>query len=136
MDKKVIKYRLDFEFLKDDPDILAILLFGSQTSSEATSRSDIDICIVAPNISDINDRVLFFKRIYTNLDVFRKRYDIWLFEELALYLKMRIINNHKIIYCKDEPELFEYFYFYRKLWNDQKRRQELSKDELIKLLDK
>ncbi len=136
MDKRITEYKIDFEFLKDDPNILALLLFGSQISSEITDRSDTDICIIAPNIHDINDRALLFKRIYINVDVFGKCYDIWQFEELALYMKIEMIRNHEVLFCRDLPELFEYFYYFRKLWDDQKHRQEISMEELIKLLDK
>ena len=134
MDKKITECKIDFEFLKEDSRILAVLLFGSQASSDNTSRSDTDICIIAPNIQDVKNRALFFKKIYVNVNVFGKCYDVWQFEELALYLKMEVIRNHEVIYCKDLPELHEYFYFFRKLWNDQKYRQEMSKEELIKLI--
>ncbi|HID26410.1 MAG TPA: DNA polymerase subunit beta [Methanosarcinales archaeon] len=69
-------------------------------------------------------------------DVIGKRYDVWLFEELALYMKIQVIENHKVVFCKDLPELYEYFYFYRKIWNDQKHRNELDKEELMKILEK
>jgi len=135
MVETISKFKLDFEFLNEDPNIMAILLFGSKAGSDDTIRSDTDICIVAPKIRDINDRVLLFRKIYMNVDVFGNNYDIWQFEELALYMKMEIIENHEVIYCKDIPELFEYFYHYRKIWKDQKHRQQMSKEELIKLLD-
>ena len=131
MDKKISRYKIDFNFLKDDTNILAILLFGSQVEKKITMRSDTDICIVAPNIREVNERVSLLKKININVDVFGKRYDVWQFEELPLYIKMEIINNHEVIYCRDLPELYEYFYFLRKLWKDQKHRQELSKEELI-----
>ena len=38
---------------------------------------------------------------------------------MPLYLKIEVINNHKIIFAKNVPELFYYFYFLRKLWKDQ-----------------
>ncbi|GCC10572.1 nucleotidyltransferase domain protein [archaeon] len=38
----------NFLFLKGRKDILAVLLFSSYARREATSRSDIDICVVAP----------------------------------------------------------------------------------------
>lgn len=37
-----------------------------------------------------------------------------------------------VIVAKDEPELYEYLYFYRKLINGQKHRQVVSKEEILK----
>ncbi|MFQ6119799.1 MAG: nucleotidyltransferase domain-containing protein [Methanosarcinales archaeon] len=129
-------YRVDFAFLEEDERILAVLLFGSGANNQLTPRSDRDICIVAPNIRNTSGMRQILKKIYKNLDVIGKRYDVWLFEELALYMKIQVIENHKVVFCKDLPELYEYFYFYRKIWNDQKHRNELDKEELMKILEK
>jgi len=56
------------------------------------------------------------------------------FEELPLYMKMEVIDNHEIVFAKDELELYEYFYYFRKLWKDQRRRNELSREELREFL--
>jgi hypothetical protein len=34
-------------------------------------------------------------------------------------MKMEVIENHEVVFCRDLPELYEYFYFFRKLWKDQ-----------------
>ncbi|WP_456478333.1 nucleotidyltransferase domain-containing protein [Geoglobus ahangari] len=113
----------DFEFLKNR--VLAVLIFGSAVS-EAEAR-DVDVCIVAPGGFDLRE---VFKRV----DVAGKKYDVWLFEELPLYMKMEIILNHVVVHCKDILELYEYFYFFRKLWKDQERRNCLTKDEIGEML--
>jgi len=38
---------------------------------------------------------------------------------MPLTIKISIINNYKVI-LRNSPDISEYFYFYRKLWNDQK----------------
>jgi len=38
-----------------------------------------------------------------------------------------------VVYARDIYELYEYFYMFRKLWDDQKERQTLSKDEILDL---
>jgi len=113
----------DFEFLKDR--VLAVLIFGSSVS-EAEAR-DVDVCIVAPNGFDIRE-------VFMRIDVTGKNYDVWLFEELPLYMKMEVILNHVVVHCKDILELYEYFYFFRKLWKDQERRNRLTKEEIGEML--
>ncbi|HUV80305.1 MAG TPA: nucleotidyltransferase domain-containing protein [Candidatus Bathyarchaeia archaeon] len=126
----------DFAFLAEDERILAVLLFGSSAKEQADERSDWDLCIVAPEIRDTGDMRAVLRKIYANIDVKRKRYDTWLFEEIPLYMKVQVIENHKVVFCRDLPSLYEYFYFYRKLWGDQKHRQGLNKEELMVILEK
>jgi predicted nucleotidyltransferase len=106
---------IDFAFLEKDENVLAVLLFGSGAKGQLNNRSDRDICVVAPAIRDTGEMRSLLKRIYVNLDVVGKRYDVWLFEELLLYMKLQVIENHEIVFCRDLPELYEYFYFYRKI---------------------
>ena len=124
----------DFAFLEEDGRILAVLLFGSGAKEQAYGRSDRDLCIVAPGIRDKGEMRLILRKIYEKIDVIGKRYDIWLFEELPLYMRVQVIENHKVVFCRDLPSLYEHFYFYRKIWEDQKHRQDLDKEELIKIL--
>ncbi|MBL7117356.1 MAG: nucleotidyltransferase domain-containing protein [Candidatus Syntrophoarchaeum sp.] len=126
----------DFAFLAEDERIIAVLLFGSGAKEQADERSDRDFCIVAPEIRNKGDMRAVLRKIYGNIDVNGKRYDIWLFEELPLYMKVQVIENHKVVFCRDLPSLYEYFYFYRKVWGDQKHRQELDKEELMEILEK
>ncbi len=133
---KYKKINSDLSFLKKDNRILAIIIFGSQTSDENSIQSDKDLCIVAPNIKNKENMKEILESIYRNVDISGKKYDIWLFEELSIYMKIQVIEHHKIIYCKDIPALYEYFYFYRKLWKDQKHRQDLTKKELIEIINK
>ncbi len=124
----------DFAFLAEDKRILAVLLFGSGAKGQVVdSRSDRDFCVIAPGVRDSSSMSAILRKIYANINVSLKRYDIWLFEELSLYMKAQVIDNHRVVFCRDLPELYEYFYFYRKIWEDQKHRQELDK-EAVKVL--
>ena len=100
----------DFEFIRDE--IEGVLLFGSAAKGKLTTRSDIDIALVRPSTR----RVLFsvFERV-------GGKYDIKIFEDLPLHIKMDIINNHQVI-IGDEVELSYYFYRYRKEWQDMEHR--------------
>ena len=73
--------------------------------------------------------------IFRKLDVFSKKYDVRFFEEMPLYIQINIIKSNKIIYSKDVYELYEYFYYFRKLWEDQAIRQEVTAAEMAEILD-
>ncbi len=128
IEKIVENIARDFSFLKNR--VLAILIFGSASKGIVGEKSDIDICIVAPNK---NPKELL-KEIFQRVDVSGKKYDVYVFEELPLYLKMEVIKTHTIVFG-DPRELGEYFYLFRKLWEDQKHRQKLTKEEMLKILD-
>jgi len=127
---------VDFAFLADNEAILALLLFGSGAREDAGMRSDRDICIVAPELSDARARLAILRTVFERLDVAGKSYDVWFFEELPLYMKIQVIEHHEVIMCRDLPALYEYLYFFRRLWGDQKHRQNLEKRELLEILDK
>lgn len=99
----------DFEKYKDS--CFGILLYGSVAKREETSRSDIDVCLVKPE-KGIHNEVL---------SSLGGKYDIKVFEDLPLYIKMDVIKNHEVIFG-DELELSEYFYEYRKIWKDMEPR--------------
>ncbi|MEM0467337.1 MAG: nucleotidyltransferase domain-containing protein [Candidatus Thermoplasmatota archaeon] len=102
---------------------MGIVLYGSHQKRTQTARSDIDICIIAPGE---NHKRLFKEMLPLN-------YDIKIFETMPLFLKIQVIHHHKILYTKDRYALYEYFYIFRKLWNDQKERQRLTKKEALYL---
>ena len=74
------------------------------------------------------------RKLFQNIDIKSNDIDLYLFEELPLYLKKEVIENHRILFASDKYELYEYFYLYRKLWADQRHRNELQKEELSAML--
>ncbi len=105
------------EFEEIKPKILGILIYGSFAERIAHSKSDIDVCVVA----GINEKEKLKELFSCILRIMGKneRYDIKIFEFMPLYMKAEIIENGKVIYAKSLQELYEYFYFYRKLWQGQ-----------------
>jgi len=96
----------DFEFLKGR--VEGVLLFGSRASATADKRSDTDICLVRPKDRDVI------------LEVFQRlggKYDVKVFEELPLPVKIEVIKNHRTI-IGNEVDLSYYFYRFRKEWGD------------------
>ncbi|KKK45268.1 hypothetical protein LCGC14_1166130 [marine sediment metagenome] len=123
--------RDDFKKVLSAKDILGILLYGSQISNGGTNRSDIDVCIVAPTENPYE----LISYIWQNINVNLKRYDIRIFKELPIYIKIQVIEEGKVIYSPNKFDLYEYFYLYRKIWADQKHRQQISKEDLLQFLD-
>jgi len=89
-----------------------VLLFGSCVKGKRGVRSDIDICLINPE----NKGVLL--RIFEKLG---GKYDIKIFEDLPLIVKMSIINKQQIVFG-NEIDLSYYFYRFRKEWADTKSR--------------
>ncbi len=118
--KLIDNIKNDFSFLKDKIEkgmIHSILLYGSYSRNEQTARSDIDICIVAPKLKTPEQFSKLLGEIWQNINA--NKYDVRIFEELPLYIKMDVIQSHKIIFSRDVPELCYHFYHFRKIWNDQ-----------------
>jgi predicted nucleotidyltransferase len=100
----------DFAFLKGR--VQGVLLFGSRASATADKRSDIDICLVGPREKEVI------------LEVFQRlggKYDVKVFEDLPLTVKMEVIKNHRTI-IGNEVDLSYYFYRFRKEWGDVEAR--------------
>lgn len=135
----------DFSWVKKDRRILSLLLFGSSIKGKKHIKSDIDIAIVVPGVSNFYydcknidkssvDPSEILRKVFREVNTANKKYDVHIFEELPLHIKIDIINKHKIIYTSDKNGMFEYFYNYRKLWDDQKHRNTISKDLLLSFL--
>jgi uncharacterized protein len=143
MGKKTIDtIKKDFSWAKQDSQILSVLLFGSVSKKENHRRSDIDIAIVIPGLSDfyfdcknmshkVVDASKILRKTFRKVNTVTSNYDVHIFEELPVYIQMNIIKQHKIIYTRDKYGMYEYFFHYRKLWDDQKHRNTMSKEFLV-----
>ncbi len=104
-------------------------------------KSDIDIAVVVPGASyfyydcegvsdeDVDSSDVLMK-VFREVNVVSKDYDVHIFEELPLHIQMDIIENHEVIFTKDKYGMSEYFYRYRKLWGDQKHRNTMTEEEI------
>ena len=128
MAKKTIEdIRKELDWLRNIETIHSVLIFGSYLHDE--KPRDIDICLVT---------------LGKNLDLETygeitmrapKYYDITVFEELPLYIKIYVIENNIVLLSRDKHELYEYFYRYRKIWRNQKYRNRMTKHDIIKTLE-
>lgn len=122
----------DLLFLQDpswSDRALGVLLYGSFALGEAGPGSDIDLCLVAPEAAD---KAALWREFISHLS--DSRYEVRIFELLPLYIKIAVIEEGLVLYSRDVLELYEYFHPFRREWEDQKHRQELSWAEMKALI--
>jgi predicted nucleotidyltransferase len=86
-----------------DPDVLAVILFGSRARAEAGPRSDIDVCLVLD------------RHAPDGLPASRKRLeypagphvDLSIFQQLPLYIRSRVLKEGRVVFVRDEDRLYE-----------------------------
>jgi len=90
------------EKAKNDKNVLAVVLFGSYARNEVFA--DIDVCVILkPREFDalfLSKKRLEYLTVFPNLD-------IQIFQQLPLYIKVRILKDCKIIFCKNEDLLYD-----------------------------
>ena len=86
-----------------DPDVLAVMLFGSVARGEATTRSDLDVCLVLRG-SRRSRHDLAAKRVTYLGDV---DLDVQVFQALPLYIRTRVLKEGRVLLCRDEDALYE-----------------------------
>ncbi|MFA5786728.1 MAG: nucleotidyltransferase domain-containing protein [Actinomycetota bacterium] len=83
-----------------DPDVLAVLLFGSAARGEAHSASDVDVCLVlSPSFSgDPSQKRLEY---LSHFDL-----DVQVFQRLPLYVRRRVLKDGWVLLSKDDDALY------------------------------
>ncbi len=96
---------------------LEIVLYGSQVKNEDTDSSDIDLAVISRN-SSLEENISLQKSLFQySTDL----YDIRVFELLPIHIQISIIQNYIVLFG-DILEISEYFYPFRKKWDDVKHR--------------
>jgi hypothetical protein len=86
---------------REDPTVLAVILFGSAARGEATSASDVDVCLVLdPRAADQPER----RRLeyLAGFDL-----DVQVFQALPLYMRPRVLREGRVLLSKDDDRLYE-----------------------------
>jgi len=87
---------------RNDKDVLAVLLFGSYARNE--KFTDIDVCVVLKpekfNPLFLSKKRLEYLTAFPNLD-------IQIYQQLPLYIKMRVLKDGKTIFCRNEDLLYD-----------------------------
>ncbi len=86
-----------------DPRVLAVMLYGSVARGEARPSSDQDVCLVLqPEIEPSTDGM------QTQLDYLRfHELDVRVYQRLPLYVRQRILKDGRVLYVRDEDQLYE-----------------------------
>lgn len=111
--KSIGEIKADLSFVKD----YEVVVFGSYAGKRADKRSDIDIAVITRE----KDRDKCMKMWMEVLGKAPKTYDIKVFELLPLHIKASLIGNYEVVFG-NRLDISEYFYEFRKLWNDMKYR--------------
>lgn len=88
---------------RQDPDVLAVMLFGSHARGEASAASDVDLCLVLASES------------LTNLEMSRTRLaylaggadDLVIFQQLPLPVRSRVLKEGRVLFVRDEDALYD-----------------------------
>ena len=103
MDKKSKGIREVVTEARKDPDVLAVLLYGSTARGENSATSDIDLCLVLT------------PRVHSGLEISHKKLEfaarfpshVSIFQQLPLYVRQRVLRDGKVLYCRDNNMLYE-----------------------------
>ncbi len=87
------------EKIKEFPEVLAIILFGSYAKNKAKEISDIDIAVVLRRVD---------KQIEAEIgSMYSKSLDVVLFHRLPLHIQFEVLKYGKEVFCRDEKALLE-----------------------------
>ena len=86
---------------ESDPDVLAVILFGSHARGEAGPISDVDVCLVLVPGSNPD---LAFERKLTYAGAFDV--DLALFHQLPLPVRSRVLREGRVLFVRDEDALY------------------------------
>ncbi|MCX5704355.1 MAG: nucleotidyltransferase domain-containing protein [Candidatus Omnitrophica bacterium] len=99
----LLKLNTFIKTVQQDADILAIFLFGSTARNKNHKQSDIDICLMMRQGSYLPLEFSRKKLEYTKLfDL-----DVQIFQQLPLYIKIRVIREGKNLFCANDDELYQ-----------------------------
>lgn len=88
-----------------DEDILAMMLFGSYTKQRFKPSSDIDVCLILKPKRFSN--LSISKKKLECLTLVSNKYDIQIFQQLPVYIRVRILKEGKLLLNKNYDELFK-----------------------------
>lgn len=90
------------EKTEKDRDVLAVMLFGSYVRNERFS--DVDVCIM---LKPKKFSLLYLSRKRLRYSIAFPSLDIQIFQQLPLPIKMQVLKEGKVIFCRDEDALYD-----------------------------
>ncbi len=99
---------------KNDPDVLAVILFGSRARGDASPQSDVDVCLVLSG--GVRSALAAGQKRLTytaEADV-----DLSVFQQLPLAIRSRILKEGTVLFVRDEDTLYDIAIRTAKAWED------------------
>lgn len=111
-----------------DPDVLAVLLFGSRARGDAGPHSDTDVCLVLSSGRSAGE-VAGRKRLeyLSEVDL-----DISVFQALPLHIRVRVLKEGRVLFVRDEDALYDVAVRAVREFEDFKHIQRLYLDEVAR----
>ena len=88
---------------RQDEEVLAVILFGSQARGEATPASDIDVCLVLAGRD--HDPLFLSQKKLDYLTV--GGLDLHLYQQLPIYIRRRVLKEGRVLFVRNEDALYE-----------------------------
>jgi len=101
--------------VKNDPEILSIILFGSRARQDESPASDVDIAIVL--VPGKYSRYELSRKRLSYLERFPSL-DIHIFQNLPLQIRHRVLKEGEILWVADEDLLYDVAYRTSRRWED------------------
>jgi len=114
---KLDKLRKIKEKLKLLEEKYDIVIYGSYVEGGTRPDSDIDVAVLSYETNK-EKNIKLQKEL---LGKFSLKYDIRIFELLPIYIQISIVQNYWVVFGVP-LEISEYFYYFRKKWDDCKHR--------------
>ena len=101
--KKALELNKKFrDEVKKDKEVIAALVFGSYVRGE--SYNDIDLCLVLDK-KYANSKMTGKRLKY--LSNAPNKFDIQIFQQLPIYIRKKILEEGKVLFCANERRLYE-----------------------------
>lgn len=84
-----------------DPEVLALILFGSRARGESRTTSDVDVCLV---LAGTEPSARSRKRLEYLAEA---EVDLSVFQDLPLALQTRVLGEGKVLCVRDEDALYD-----------------------------
>ncbi len=93
---------------EQDEEVLAVILFGSAARQEQTPLSDVDMCLVMiPQRKPLASAALSHKRLEYMKD---NPLGVMIFQQLPLYIRVRVLKRGRVLFVREEDQLYELAY--------------------------
>ncbi len=97
-----------------DEEILAVILFGSSRYKKNIRYSDVDICLILKQ-KNYPAKYLSYKKLRYIKEF---NLDIQIFQQLPIYIKKRVIKEGKVLFCREQDELYKIVFKMIEEYND------------------